>query len=129
MLNLGMELANGKKQYVNAVEYTLTTPDGRVLHLLPKEPAIIAGRVDPLILPLPAGATHSFLVDLDEYSAPNDIISPGSYTLLAGYTGRAVSLVNLDCRGIVMMPFWVGTVTATPVVFTVPPDGERPLGR
>ena len=92
VLNLGFEL-NEKKQYINAVEYTLTTPDGRVLHLHPMEPAIITGRVDPLIVPLPAGASYSFLVDLDEYGAP---YAPGNYTLQASYTGRAVSLGNLD---------------------------------
>lgn len=130
VLNLGFELSNGRKQYVNAVEYTLTVPDGRVLHLAPVEPAAIGGRVDPLIVPLPAGATFSFLVDLEKYSAPEEKIwkvhlVAGRYSLQAGYTGRVVSVVNLDCKGIVLMPYWAGRVTATPVVFTVPSGGEK----
>lgn len=130
VLNLGLELSNGRKQYVNAIEYTLIAPDGRVLHLMPVEPASITGRVDPLIVPLPVGATFSFLVDLEKYGVPEEKIwklhlVPGRYTLQVGYTGKAVSLANLDCKGIVLMPYWGGTVTATPVVFTILSDGEK----
>jgi hypothetical protein len=128
VLNLGIELANGAKQYPEAVAYTLTTPDGRVLHLDPMEPAMIAGRVDPLIVPLPAGATFSFPVDLETYVAPKENVwkihlAPGRYRLQAEYTGRAVSMpeANLDVKGIALMHYWVGTVTAAPVVFTVAP--------
>jgi hypothetical protein len=136
VLNIGIALANGAKQYPNAVEYTLTIPDGRVLHLEHWEPAFIAGRVDPLIVPLPAGASFSFLVNLKEYVAPKEKIwklqlAPGRYSLQAEYTGRAVpqSQTNLDVKGIALMPYWIGTVTSAPVVFTVPSDGGSPSDR
>jgi len=136
VLDLGMELANGREQYVDALKYTLTTPDGRVLHLESLGPAMIAGRVDPLIVPLPSGASYSFLVDLDECWAPKEKMFnlhfvPGSYTLGAEYTGRAVSgpEANLDVKGIALMRYWVGTVTATPITFTVPPDEGADPGR
>jgi hypothetical protein len=135
ILNLGIELANGARQYPDAVKYTLTTPDGRDLHLESMEPGFIAGRVDPLIVPLPAGALFSFLVDLNEYMAPKEKIwqlafSPGRYTLQAEYTGRAVpqSQANLDVRGIALMHYWVGTATSAPLVFTIK-DGESPPNR
>jgi hypothetical protein len=136
VLNLGLELANGREQYVDALEYTLTTPDGRVLHLESRGPGLIAGRIDPLIVPLPSGASYSFLVDLDECWAPKEKILklhlvPGSYALRAEYTGRAVSEpeANLDVKGIALMPYWVGTVTATPAMFTVPSDEGGAPGR
>ncbi len=136
VLNVGIALANGAKQYANAVEYTLTTPDGRVLHLEPLEPAMIAGRVDPLIVPLPAGATFSFLVNIEKYGAPKEKIwklhlTPGRYTMLANYTGRAVSQsqANLDVKGVALMPYWVGTVSAVPVVFTVASDERSASNR
>jgi hypothetical protein len=127
VLNLGTELGGGSEQYVNAVEFTLTAPNGRVLHLTPRGPCIIAARVDPLIVPLPAGATFSFLVDLEEYSDQIEELHlvPGSYTLQANYTGRSAQ-GKFDCR---LVRYWIGTVTAAPVVFTVPPDGERTPGR
>jgi hypothetical protein len=135
VLNLGIELANGAKQYPDAVKYTLTTPDGRVLHLESLELGIIAGRVDPLIVPLPAGGMFSFLVDLNEYAASKEKIwhltfPRGRYTLQAEYTGRAVpqSQTNLDVRGIALMHFWVGTATAAPLMFTIE-DGDSASNR
>lgn len=132
VLNLGIELANGAKQYPNAVAYTLTTPDGQILHLEPWEPAFIAGRVDPLIVPLPAGAAFSFLVNLEAYVAPKQNIwklqlARGRYTLRAKYTGKAVpqAEANLDVKGIALMQYWTGTVTAAPIVFTVPSEQAR----
>jgi hypothetical protein len=106
-------------------------PDGRVLHLEPMEPASITGRVDPLVVPLPAGAAFSFLVNLKKYAAPKETIwqldlCPGRYTLQAEYRGRGVSQLesNLDMKGIALMRYWAGTVRSAPVMFTVPSDGE-----
>jgi hypothetical protein len=128
VLNLGIEY--GAKQYPDAVSYTLTTPGGRVLHLESMEPSIVTGRVDPLIVPLPAGAMFSFLVDLNEYAAPKEKVwhltfPRGRYTLQAEYTARAVqqSQANLDVKGIALMRYGVGTATAAPLVFTIG-DGE-----
>jgi hypothetical protein len=134
MLNLGFQLANGREQYMTAVEFTLTAADGRVLHLDPPGPCTIAGRVDPLIVPLPAGAAFSFQVDLEEYDVPEEKIGklhlvPGSYTVQANYTGKSATHRNLDRGGIVATRYWIGTVTAPSVVFTVPLDGERTHNR
>jgi hypothetical protein len=131
MLYLGIEV--GANQYPEAVRYTLTAPDGRVLHLESTEPGVIAGRVDPLVVPLPAGATFSFLVDLNEYAAPKEKILqldllPGRYTLQAEYTGEAVPQWQADpnFQGIALMHFWVGTVTSAPLAFTVGNGGSSP---
>ncbi len=72
VLDLGMALANGAKQYPNAIEFALTTSDGRILHLVPiNDLAMIGGRVDPLICAVPpSGATFSFLVNLEKYFPP-----------------------------------------------------------
>lgn len=137
VLDLGIALANGAKQYPNAIKYALATPDGRTLHLVPiDELAGIGGRVDPLIVPLPSGATFSFLINLEKYLAPKEKdwklhLSPGRYTLEAEYTGRAVSGIeaNLDVKGIVLMPYWVGRVASTPVAFTLTSEFESTPGR
>jgi hypothetical protein len=142
VLNLGIALGNGAKQYPMAINLALTTPDGRTLHLEPMGPGFVAGRIDPLVVPLPAGATYSFLADLKQYWAPKDKIwgfnlPPGRYTIQAEYTGRGLSQLqaNLDMKGIVLMPYWIGTVTTTPLMFTVAsnetvaPDGEKALNR
>lgn len=127
VFDLGITLANGAKQYPNAIEYAIKTPDGRILHLVPIDDlAMIGGRVDPLIVPLPSGATFSFLINLEKYLSPQEKewklhLPPGRYMLLAEYAGRAVPITeaNLDVKGIALMPYWVGRVASEPVAFTL----------
>jgi hypothetical protein len=52
ILNLGVMLANGRKQYPNAVALTLTDAQGKSRRLDLREPAAVAGRLDPLDWPL-----------------------------------------------------------------------------
>lgn len=91
ILNLGMMLANGKKQYPNAVALTLTDAQGKSRRLDLREPWYIAGRLHPLVLPIPAGAAFSIPVDLDKYSAAASKefdykLKPGNYSLAAQFT-------------------------------------------
>jgi hypothetical protein len=127
VLNLGIVLANGAKQYVDRVRFTLTMPGGKVFHLDPAGPAFIAGRLDPLIVPLPAGATFSFPIDLKKCTASKEknwqlTFPQGRYELRAQYTGERVPFAdaNLDVKGIALMTFWTGNVQSSPLAFTVP---------
>ena len=117
VLNLGTILGNGREQYANRVRLQLTQPDGKVLHLEMVLPGAIAGRMDPMVVPLPPGATYCLLVELEHYCAPKENIwklnlRPGSYGLRAEYTGIKVSQesANLDMIGISFMPYWTGSV-------------------
>ncbi len=127
ILNLGVALANGRKQYPNAVFLILTDAQGRSRRLDLREPGLIAGRVDPLIVPLPVGSTFSLPVDLDKYwpwaSREFDYkLRPGNYSLAAQYIGRAVDSreTNLDVKGMALMPYWEGTATSNQLAFAVP---------
>jgi len=98
ILNLGMMLANGKKQYPDAVVLTLTdVRSGKARRLVNiREPMAIDGRVDPLIVPLPVGSTFSIPVDLSNYwptapTEPDYKLEPGNYRLEAQFIGRGVS--------------------------------------
>lgn len=130
LLKLGIELANGARQWPDNVTYTLTTPDGRDIHLVPLHAfQMFGGRIDPLIVPLPSGATFSFPINLDEYCDPKAEnpklhLRSGRYTLNAELKSQPISPLeaNLDMKGVALMPVWVGTVAAAPIVFTVPVD-------
>ncbi len=120
-------LANGKKQYPNAIVLTLVDARGKSRRLDLREPWFVAGRVDPLVLPLPTGAAFSILVDLDKYwpAASKEFdykLKPGSYSIEAQFTGRGVRQqeANLDVKGIALMPYWTGTVTSNRQPFEVP---------
>src|SRR5277367_5583336 len=86
ILNLGIMLANGKKQYPNAVVLTLIDAQGKSRQLDLREPFSVGGRLDPLVLPIPAGAAFYIPVDLDKYwaAASKEFdykLKPGSYLL------------------------------------------------
>lgn len=126
VVNLGMMLANGKRQYPNAVVLTLTDARGISRRLDLREPAMIAGRVDPFVVPIPVGATFSLPVDLDKYwaAASKEFDykpTPGTYSLEAQFTGRSVAQqeANLDVQGIALMPYWTGTVASNLLRFEV----------
>ena len=119
VVNLGMMLANGKRQYPNAVALTLTDAQGKSRRLDLREPGMIAGRVDPFVVPIPVDATFSIPVNLDRYwpAVSNEFdykLKPGTYSLEAQFTGRSVSQreANLDVKGIALMPYWTDTVTS-----------------
>ena len=126
VLDVGMMLANGQKQYPNAVVPRLTDAQGTTRRLNLREPPAVGGRVDPLIVPIPIGAAFSIPVDLDQYwaAASKEFdyhLKPGSYSLEAQFTGRGVSQqeANLDLKGIALMSYWRGTVTSNRLQFEV----------
>lgn len=126
VLNLGIMLANGTRQYATAITLTLRDAAGREYHGVLAEPAMVAGRLDPLILPLPNGASFRLPLELSKYAlyTGNRITDPPradstkQYTVQAQFTGRAVSQTeaNLDVKGIALMPYWTGTIRSNPVL-------------
>jgi hypothetical protein len=132
ILNMGFMLANGEKQCPDAIHLFLKDSSGKTLLLEPKELVVIAGRVDPLIVPLPEGAIFVLPIDLQNYSSPKEKIwelnlSPGQYMLTAEYKGTTVSQqeANLDVKGIALMPYWTGVVQSNTLAFTL----SKPMGR
>jgi len=130
-IKIGITLGNGQKHYIDSVDLTLTTPDSRLLHLQPKGPAFIAGRIGPLIVPLPAGATFSFPLNLDDCISIKEkihkvVLSPGHYQLEVQYTGTGITPLeaNLDMKGITLMHLWTGTAKSPPLSFTVSADKQ-----
>ena len=127
IVNLGIMLANGKKQYPKDIVLILIDSQGKSRRLDLKEPAIIAGRMDPMIVPLPAGSSFSLPINLDNYwaAASQDFDyrpQSGTYSLEAQFSGRAVTQqeANLDVKGIALMPYWTGTITSNRVQFKIP---------
>lgn len=138
ILNLGTMLGNGQRQYANRVFLLLTGPNGKQLHLEMIGPGHIAGRMDPLVVPLPVDATIVLPISLDNYWAPKDNVwnldlIPGRYVLSVNFTGVGVPKedTNLDMKGISLMPYWIGSVDSNQVIFMIdreirfpPPYGE-----
>jgi hypothetical protein len=126
VLNLGMMLGNGRKQYADAITLSLSDAKGNTIPLELMSPAILGGRVDPFVVPLPAGAVFTLPVNLASYISPKGHVGKmtlprGRYQLTGSYTGVGVPIksASLDMRGVSLMPYWIGTVRSEAVVFTI----------
>ena len=124
VLNIGTMLANGKKQYPEAIILVITDSRGTFHEMgFAGGPWAIGGRVDPFVLPLPAGATFSLPVDLEKASAADGskYRFDGSYTIEARFIGKAVisATTRSSLQDGVLMPFWTGRVTSNRLHFEV----------
>jgi hypothetical protein len=123
VLNIGMLLANGNKQYASAIELLLTDPRGKTWKFPAGDPGSIAGRIDPFVLPLPAGASFTLPLNLDDdwafRAVTADAKLTGPCTIKARYSGKGVSMSQayLDSKGVSLMPYWMGTVESNEVPF------------
>jgi hypothetical protein len=122
-LNLGI-LVNSS-QFPTEIRFLLTDSDGKLLRLEMNLPPVIGGRIDPMILPLPAGAKFSWPVNLWSYSAPRQRVyrlnlSPGQYTISAEYTGGVPQLIeHHDMSGLYPWPFWTGIIKSNLLSFNI----------
>lgn len=127
VLNLGLMLANGKTQKMHAIRFLISGPGKRVREMrLRSYP--IGGRVDPMVVPLPKGASYTIRCTLDQYvlAEPetglptNDAsrLEPGTYKITAVYQGKLVKeFINSDMEGFGLMPYWTGTIRSAELPF------------
>lgn len=122
ILNAGIMLANGRRQYADAITLLLRLPSGREQRWVLLGPVGIMGRMDPLVVPLPAGAAFSIPVNLANYAPfgkPPLKLEPGAYVLQALFHGKRGVDPNLDMQGMKLMPYWTGTVVSNRLQFEV----------
>ena len=67
LLNLGIMLDTGQKQYPNAIQLLVVDSEGKQHYAELAEPTWIGGRVDPFILPLPDSASFKLPLHLSKY--------------------------------------------------------------
>jgi RNA polymerase sigma factor (sigma-70 family) len=127
-LNLGTMLANGKKQYPRALALTLTNARGGV-RTLRRTFSRVAGRLDPFVVPLPAGCRYTLrydladIVDVDQDQAVVGVPwTPGRHRAALEFVGKAVERdwMNQDSSGLALMPYWTGTVRSGELVLVLP---------
>lgn len=113
LLNLGTMAPDGSRQYPSAISLLLVGPDGKPQRLVVKTSPDVTGRSHnkSFVLPLPAGATFSFPVNLHDYwifhsNRVNSQLAPGRYLLTAQLTGPTDLM---DVR------FWNQTPRETPI--------------
>jgi|CZKZ01.1.fsa_nt_gi hypothetical protein len=125
VLNLGIMLGNGRQQYADTIHLVLRDTQNSIEMLDLKGPSVVAGRVDPFVVPLPRGARIILPINLAEYWVQKQKIfdiklKPGRYFLSAEYRGEGVKFANLDMPGIRLMPYWLGQINSNETSFVVP---------
>jgi hypothetical protein len=81
----------------------------------------IGGRVDPFVVPLPAGASYTLRCSFKNFVDPESLrpidVNARDYRIAAFLTGKPVTEndVNLDTLGQTMIPCWQGTIHSNEV--------------
>lgn len=128
VLETGMMLDGGKKQLPHRIALFLIDPQGEEIPLsLKKMPTTFEGRIDPMVVPLPVGATLTLPISLNDYYAPKKQIrnvaelTTGVYGLRATFVGYIYSGVtsNLRMRDESFLKYWTGMLASGPVRFTL----------
>jgi hypothetical protein len=117
-------LVNGKKQYPIGLHLFLTDSGGithKFHYFLPG----VAGRVDPFVVPLPAGSIYQLRCPLNRFmqeDPPIGLIRPGQYKLSVSFEGRPVTKreANLDMIGLSLTQYWTGTISSGEISISVP---------
>ena len=127
VLNLGSMLANGKVMFPEAMRLILTDPAGNTSELgfFDRRYPVVAGRVDPFVVPLRAGSTYVIRTSLNQYFIPAtnnfDVkLASGRNRIAARFEGQQARSVNSDLQGVALLNFWKGTVESNVVDFDVP---------
>ena len=125
VVNLGMMLANGKRQFPTAIRLTITDAAGKS-RTFERRVGPIAGRVDPFVVPLASGCGYTLpcrLVDYADVVDPGAELTPGAYKVTAAFKGEKVTETNTDTGGLALMPYWTGTARSGEVPLVVPETG------
>ena len=129
VLNLGLMLANGKTQKTHAIHFLISRA-GEPIREMRLRSYGIAGRVDPMVVPLPKGASYTMRCTLDQYVVAEpetglpahqaSRLQPGTYKITAVYEGEHVKeFINLDMEGFGLMPYWTGTIRSADLPFEI----------
>ncbi|HWC16265.1 MAG TPA: hypothetical protein VG498_04595 [Terriglobales bacterium] len=114
VLNLGIMV--GARQYPTAITLIFRVGGGPIPFEL-EGPGVISGRVDPLIVSLPSEASLKLTLHPTQYGLGfKDFVRDlKHYTVQAELTGRKVSQSQANVNGLVLMPYWMGTVLSNNV--------------
>jgi hypothetical protein len=121
-VKLGFSLNNGRSHYPGALKLNV--------HKAGEKPRTfdytnhmggVAGRVDPFVVPLPAGASYTLRCSFDDFVDPHTLIPidlKAKYKFIAAeLVGEAITEdeVNLDTKGIALIPAWEGKARSNEV--------------
>jgi len=123
IMNLGMMLANGKKQYPVAIRLRILDSQKRSRELHYGDPNVM-GRVDDYMVALRVGSRYSVRVSLDKFWCPNTKefkleLAGGTYEVSAHLTGIGPTHPNTGTEGLDLLNFWIGELQSNTATFQI----------
>jgi len=116
---IGTVIANDRWYVLQHVSFTLSRrgdPDVSFEYSDPSMPAAIAGRLDPWVIQLPAGASYSVLAPVRDQSEPFSRPAQVRVTLTTQMFKDRTNH-GPDTEPLSLLHHWVGTVKSDPVAF------------
>jgi hypothetical protein len=111
-VKLGFSLANGKSHHPDALRLLARSKGKATRSLTYAAIPGVAGRLDPFVVPLPAGSSYTLRIAFDKYadSETGDRLdlTVTDYGIAAELVGEAVTETNPDVQGLALIPCWQG---------------------
>jgi len=124
-LNVGLMLSNGRFQKPVAIKLLITDAEGHLRELQPR-PFPIGGRIDPMLVPLPAGASYAVRCALGQFVIGESLQSAaqlpaGAYRIKAKYDSRDGRQFNKsEVMSLLSARHWTGTIHSADLRFDIP---------
>jgi hypothetical protein len=129
LVDIGVMLANGTGQYPRNLTLLLRDSSGRESEGSSLDPGGVAGRLDPLVLALPPGASTRLPLRVSRYlfrgigTSNVTSFAPGQrYAVRVKLTARqpSASELNLDVKGLASLAYWTGSAISNPILVAWP---------
>jgi hypothetical protein len=116
ILNVGFMLGGGDHSYPDRLLLKARGPDGQIHNLTyAGGPPGIAGRVDPMTVPIPQRGAYTLHV---QWRLPPGL-APNRYAFYVEFEGTPARDVNPDARGVNLFRFWLGKLTSNEIALDV----------
>ena len=130
-VRLGRSLNNGRSHHPDSLELIARAGGEAPRRLIYFDGrGGIGGRVDPFVVPLPAGASYTLRCPFKNFVDPGSLrpidVKARDYRIAASLTGKPVTEkdVNLETLGQTMIPCWQGTIRSNEVRASPPVPGN-----
>ena len=118
-VKLGISLANGKSHHPDALRFLAVSKGKKARTLIYAALPGVAGRVDPYVVPLPAGSSYTLRCKFEKYadseSGERIDLTAKDYRFAAELVGAPITDTPMDVQGLALVPCWRGKVLSNEI--------------
>jgi hypothetical protein len=118
-VQMGFSLGNGKSHHPAALRFFALSKGNKTRTLIYAALPGVAGRLDPFVVPLPAGSSYTLRCVFDKYADSETggriDLTAKDYRITAELIGEPVARIRANRDGFALMPFWQGKTRSNEV--------------